>query len=450
MGMIIPEQILLGIVVWLVLALFSGMVLSWIWALRRLLGRQPLLPERPLVDCGPPPWGGGTVLLVIVTYLIGNALAIWGYALATQGVADAEQAARVMMAPGTEPQPSDSSRTDPGPTAAARQGDRPGAKRPAGGPPAPARSTDAGSEFGRVSLTELMLVQTAVSVVLLVLLPLVVRATSGAQLRDFGLSFEGWTRQAAVGVVAVLIAAPLVYGIQHVLVNVLHVRPRAHPVEKMLRDQTLGGVACLAILAAVIVAPLLEELMFRGIFQRWMIALWLKLEAKLGAIARHRPSPQLAQVIPALPAEELNDRASPLPETVAPSGLDSWEANDPEFRAPKPEAKPGHRGGGRAGIAIGITSLLFAVVHGAQWPAPIPLFVLSLAIGVVYSRTGSLIAAICMHALFNGFSMLGLITLLVAGPPSEAEKVIPPPALERNAPAERSAPLAPGIGQSPG
>jgi membrane protease YdiL (CAAX protease family) len=447
--MILPEQILLGIVVWLVLALFSGMVLSWIWALRRLWTRQPLLPERPLVESGPPPWGGGTVLLVIVTYLAGNALAIWGYVLATRGVAAAEQAARVTMAPGTEPQPSPSSPAGPGPSGAARQGDRPGAKAPAGGSTAPARSTDAGSDFGRVSLTELMWVQTAVSVVLLVLLPLVVRATSGAQLRTFGLSGQGWTRQAAVGVVAVLIAAPLVYGIQHVIVNVLQVQSRTHPVEKMLREQTLGGVACLALLAAVIVAPLLEELMFRGIFQRWMVALWWKLETRSGATARHRPSQQLAQVIPALPAEDLNDRVSPLPETVAPSGLDSREPDDPQSRAPEPEARAGHRGGVGPAIAIGITSLLFAAVHGAQWPAPIPLFVLSLAIGIVYARTGSLIAAICMHALFNSFSMLGLILLLIAGPRSEAERVIPPPALERNAPAERSPPLTPGIGQSP-
>src|SRR5438067_11867896 len=82
MGMMIPEQLLVGIVVWLVLALFWGMILSWIWALRRLLARQPLLPERPLVERGAAPWGGGTVLLVFVTYITGNVLAFEGYALA--------------------------------------------------------------------------------------------------------------------------------------------------------------------------------------------------------------------------------------------------------------------------------------------------------------------------------------------------------------------------------
>src|SRR5207253_165481 len=85
-------------------------------------------------------------------------------------------------------------------------------------------------------------------------------------------------------------------------------------------------------------------------------------------------------------------------------------------------------------VAVVITSLFFAAVHGPQWPAPIPLFVLALAIGTLYHRTGSLIAAICMHAVFNGFSMLGLIIMLLVGHPGEGEKAIPPPALERPAP----------------
>ena len=62
---------------------------------------------------------------------------------------------------------------------------------------------------------------------------------------------------------------------------------------------------------------------------------------------------------------------------------------------------------------IVITSLLFASVHAAQWPAPIALFALALVIGTVYHRTGSLIAAIFMHATFNGLSTLALFIELV-------------------------------------
>jgi membrane protease YdiL (CAAX protease family) len=420
------------------------MILSWIWALRRLLARQPLLPERPLVERGAAPWGGGTVLLVFVTYIIGNVLAFEGYALATRGLGATKTAARLPMAPGPVPQQLESDQADQDPSGAAREGDHPGAKTPAGGPTAPARSTGAETETGRLSLTEMMFVQTAVSVVLLVLLPLLVRATSGARLRDFGLSFEGWNRQAAVGVVGILITAPVVYGIQQIVVRLFHVQPRAHPVEKMLRDQSSGGVADLAFFAAVIVAPLLEELMFRAIFQRWLVKLLLKLGRKWRAITQHRPAQRLAQVISDLPPDELDDRVSPLPETVDPLELDSWPADEPESPAKNLEAAAAHRPGVLTGLAIVLTSLFFAAVHGPQWPAPIALFVLALAIGTIYHRTGSLIAAICMHATFNGFSMLALIIMLLGAPRSEVEKTIPPPALERSAPAERPNPLAAG------
>jgi len=70
------------------------------------------------------------------------------------------------------------------------------------------------------------------------------------------------------------------------------------------------------------------------------------------------------------------------------------------------------------------SSLLFAVVHAPQWPAPIPLFVLALVIGSVYHRTGSLITAIFMHATFNGFSTLAMFVAVLGGHEKEARKAI--------------------------
>src|SRR5262249_2633650 len=86
-----------------------------------------------------------------------------------------------------------------------------------------------------------------------------------------------------------------------------------------------------------------------------------------------------------------------------------------------PPSKPIHRislasrtGTGTSGLGgIAVTSAIFAAMHGPQWPAPIALFVLSFVIGYVYQRTGSLIAAICMHATFNGFSTLLLLGFLL-------------------------------------
>ena len=78
------------------------------------------------------------------------------------------------------------------------------------------------------------------------------------------------------------------------------------------------------------------------------------------------------------------------------------------------------------------TSLIFAMLHFEQWPAPIALFPLSVMIGYVYEKTGSLIAAFCMHATFNGLSTLLLLMSLLAPEPAhhpEVEKAKPPAAI---------------------
>jgi membrane protease YdiL (CAAX protease family) len=62
-----------------------------------------------------------------------------------------------------------------------------------------------------------------------------------------------------------------------------------------------------------------------------------------------------------------------------------------------------------------ITSAVFAAVHLPQWPAPLAIFFLSMGLGVVYRRTGSLIASFAMHALFNGFGTLMLFVAILAG-----------------------------------
>ncbi len=72
--------------------------------------------------------------------------------------------------------------------------------------------------------------------------------------------------------------------------------------------------------------------------------------------------------------------------------------------------------------AILMTSLFFAVVHAPQWPAPIAIFVLSLGLGIVAYKTGSLIAAITMHASFNGLSVLLLCLALLSGAGEKLKK----------------------------
>jgi hypothetical protein len=61
------------------------------------------------------------------------------------------------------------------------------------------------------------------------------------------------------------------------------------------------------------------------------------------------------------------------------------------------------------GRAVYASSLLFAALHADVWPAPIPLFFLSLFLGTVAARTQSLLGPILMHAAFNLTSVLALL-----------------------------------------
>jgi len=57
-----------------------------------------------------------------------------------------------------------------------------------------------------------------------------------------------------------------------------------------------------------------------------------------------------------------------------------------------------------------VTSILFAIVH-FHLPTLVPLALLGIALCFVYERSGTLWAPICVHALFNATSLLGMLFL---------------------------------------
>ncbi|MFO0801010.1 MAG: CPBP family intramembrane glutamic endopeptidase [Gemmataceae bacterium] len=56
------------------------------------------------------------------------------------------------------------------------------------------------------------------------------------------------------------------------------------------------------------------------------------------------------------------------------------------------------------------SAVLFAAVHSAVWPTPIPLFVLGLGLGWVAVRTTGLLAPFLVHGLFNTVSVLYVLS----------------------------------------
>ncbi len=267
MGQLTTKEIQYGLLIWMMLAILFGSVVSWIWAVRRLLRDEPVLPDRPLVERRRPNWGWGT-LLVLVAVLLVNVGGFTGYAMATRG-----------RMHGKRPDALARWRSRRGSPEGRSRGRRKAAARPGpagGGPPATARadhSREAGSTPGDLSYPELMFVQAAINSLLIVLLPLILRVTAGARLSDLGLSVKGWRRQVTIGIVAILMLLPIIYVVQALCVRYLDVpdaKDRAHPVQKMIQEDPTGPIAYLAVLTAVLLAPAFEELLFRGILQTWL------------------------------------------------------------------------------------------------------------------------------------------------------------------------------------
>ena len=62
-------------------------------------------------------------------------------------------------------------------------------------------------------------------------------------------------------------------------------------------------------------------------------------------------------------------------------------------------------------VSLGITSLLFAVLHGHAASIP-ALFTLAVCLGLAYEKSGSLLVPMIMHAVFNAVSIAGIMFLL--------------------------------------
>lgn len=421
MSPVTSRELLLGLLTWMVLTLVFGAITSWIWAIRRLARSEPILPREPLIERRKPAWGWG-ILLVLISFVVVNVGGFSAYTLATRGRPSRKHAELKAQPPKVVAKKNDA--------AAAGKGH---ASDQSSEPHAAESSTKADGPPGTLSWLEIMFVQAAINSTLIVLLPLLLRVSSGVRLADIGLSRRAWRRQVAIGVVGLAMVMPVVHLVNWAstyLPGITKQEVRAHPLEKMLRDDPTGAIAYLAVLSAVVLAPISEELLFRGILQPWLIAALNDLTL---AVSRWRRS-KLVPVPDAPPAEfeywpvdEAEGSDRPATTSAAPVRADSGPAHTPDEATPyRPPI------GGATAAAIALVSLLFGALHASQWPAPIPIFVLALGLGVVSYRTGSLLSPICMHAIFNGISTVGILLTLH----TSTEKSVRPvePAAERVVP----------------
>lgn len=182
----------------------------------------------------------------------------------------------------------------------------------------------------------------------IVALPVLLRKGPGTGPVDLGLTGVGAVlRGLGMGLALALVVLPFIFGIMHLATRTWP--PHPHPMEEMLRRDRSAATALVAILGGGLLAPVAEELLFRGLLQRWIAG-------RLGSWGETAHGPRTAGF---------------------------W--------------------------ANVLTSLIFAAIHLEQWPAPIPLFCLAIALGESYRRSGNLGVPIGLHMALNGVSTAVLL-----------------------------------------
>jgi len=211
-----------------------------------------------------------------------------------------------------------------------------------------------------------------------------------------GLTLRHFWGNLRLGLLAALVLIPLVHGI-NLGVVILHqvwlqIPVEAHPV-MALRADVRPFEWVVLILSTMVAAPVLEELLFRGMLQPWFASwrggglLAAAYALLMVAIKRADGLMQHWGVDWGKVVLELAPALFVLAMTPLVVLLGRW------CRTPVQSAIFG-------------TSLLFAAAHASVWPSPIPLLVLALGLGWLAQRTGSLVAPIVVHALFNGLACL--------------------------------------------
>jgi membrane protease YdiL (CAAX protease family) len=242
----------------------------------------------------------------------------------------------------------------------------------------------------------------------------------GSRVRPKRIGFRlwRWQRSLYLAYATYIFVTPTVNGI-NLLANWLNgqvgVQTQVHHLQMMAESDPRPSTLLLVTVVAVVVAPITEEILFRGIMLPWLGRRWWGgWAAMTGAI-----------VLGFSAYAETGTRA-PLAFALTMSLLGI------AFTFP-------HAGEQWVRRAIIGTALLFAMMHYPFWPHPVPLFFLGVALGWLAHRSRGLVAPIVLHALFNATSTA---VILLAGPAeklpeevtkTEARSLPPPPAPTRSA-----------------
>jgi membrane protease YdiL (CAAX protease family) len=214
--------------------------------------------------------------------------------------------------------------------------------------------------------------------------------------REIGLPIyaEELVRDIRIGVVACLAAVTPVYGVQLLMLALFG--PSKHPlVEMVMGGEPNIGVVFLASIAAVVAAPVSEEIFFRLLLQGWL--------------EKWREQRRCSNEVQPQGTEMTNDQEQMTNDECRMTNEEQNTAGDSPFvichsslTAAEPADDRLHPSGW---LPILISSLLFAAAHFGYGPDPIAIFFLALVLGYIYHRTHRIVPCIVAHALFNSLAV---------------------------------------------
>lgn len=201
-----------------------------------------------------------------------------------------------------------------------------------------------------------------------------------------------FARSMTLAVLAWALLTPLVlviHGFVNWLFTQFDLTPEQHPLTHLGGE---GWEQVSLLLQACLVAPVIEELMFRGILLPWMVG---ARERNTGGLQLTHGGVPAARPLVVMAIAVLYSGASGKIGPVIFSGVLTlglallWGSL---------------RHGRRHFRAVYVSAAFFGLVHSAVWPTPIPLFVLGLGLGWLAVRTRGILVPVIVHGLFNAVS----------------------------------------------
>ncbi len=197
----------------------------------------------------------------------------------------------------------------------------------------------------------------------------------GKGLALFGWQPENLVKDIGLGFASFLMVIPTVLLVHSGLGNWI---PYEHPTMQALLESQDRLLPWVLWFSAVLVAPLYEEFYYRGAIQAWL----LRFPA--------RTNPEVVALV-------LGGEAS---------------SNDGDGKVNKTNKT--RRSKGAEWMAILISAGVFGSMHMGQGAAPVALFLLGIALGYLYCRTGSIVPSIVLHLLLNAMTMWNLTIVKMA------------------------------------